>query len=129
MYSLFKREAINEILSLEKEILYHGERNFLFLFALKYKFRYIDKLLFNKTDRGNFSVRNPDDEYRQIKKRTNILDYYFSFYFKLIKCIFKMEDISLTNRLFCLNLINWYLFRYGKKKKKKIAKIIQRNHA
>ena len=124
MYSLFRQEAFNEIFAIEKDILNFGDRPFLSLVTMKYRFSYVDKILFTKTVQEKFTMRHPNDKFLQKKREMGYFKYYFGYYYKLMTFINHLSDINLKNRLFCINFIYWFMFGYIQNIKKKIKKFM-----
>lgn len=124
MYSLFRKEALSEIFAIEKDIFNFGDRAFLSLVTMKYRFSYVDKILFTKTQQEKFSARHPNDKYHQKKREMGYFKYYFRYYYKLMIFTNHLSDINLKNRLFCINFIYWVMLGYIQKIKKRMKKFI-----
>ena len=125
MYGLFKYEAVSDTFAAGNDILSYGERAFLVLVALTHKFRYVDEILFSREVHTEaFSVRYPNDGYKQTKREMSYFRYYLKYYYKLMQCIIRYSDIPLRRKFFVLYFLYYITHRVARKQKKKMRKVL-----
>jgi glycosyltransferase involved in cell wall biosynthesis len=117
---LFRYEAVKGTLILD-DILSYGERAFLSTIALKYRFCYIENVLFVKTVyKKSFKKRNPDDKYARNKKKIK----YRERYSRIMGWVIKSPNISIVNKLFVFIILYYISYKYIEKKRKNFRGIL-----
>jgi len=119
---LFRREALDGLFMLGDQVLGMGERAFLAPIALRYRFQFVDEVLFTKIiyDKS-YKDRRPEDLYTQTKRGMGYLQYYKT----VMNWILRSTMVPLSRKVFLVVMAGFCFQRMMQKLKKRMGRLFK----